>query len=536
MVRFCVLRCRNRVFIIFEADKNHKEIKIASLFYKLLLNKVVFLHSTKLQYNFMSKHINKTKIIATIGPATSSKEKLRELFEAGVNVCRLNFSHGSHDDHLEVINRILELNEEMGMNIAMLADLQGPKLRIGEVENNGIELVEGAEIEFINTPCMGNKERVYMSYSLFASDVALGDTILIDDGKLKLEVVDTNGKDAVRAKVIFGGTLSSKKGVNLPKTKISLPSLTEKDLADAEFALEHNVDWMALSFVRNPQDINDLRKLIDQKGKHTGIIAKIEKPEAIEHIDEIIEVSDAIMVARGDLGVELHFSEVPLKQKMIVDKCLIHAKPVIIATQMMESMINNFSPTRAEANDVANAVIDGASAVMLSGETSVGKYPIEVIKAMSTIISDSERYGYKYHRKHKPEIGKSTFILDSTCHTAAGMAKQSHVNAVAVLTYTGDSVRKIASYRPEAVIHAFSANVAILRQLSLVWGVQGYQCDDFMFTNDAVEYTLTTLHNKGIIDEGELVVSVGTLPMNKKGSTNMVKFSYFLEDVVNRQV
>ena len=460
----------------------------------------------------MTKHINKTKIIATIGPATSSKEKLRELIEAGVNVCRLNFSHGTHEDHLEVINRILELNDELGTNIAMLADLQGPKLRIGEVENNGIELLEGAEIEFVNTPCLGNKERVYMSYSLFASDVAIGDTILIDDGKLKLEVVASNEVDTVRAKVIFGGILSSKKGVNLPKTNISLPSLTEKDLADAEFALEHNVDWMALSFVRNPKDIRDLRNLIDRKGKHTGIIAKIEKPEAIEHIDEIIEVSEAIMVARGDLGVELHFSEVPLKQKMIVDKCLTHAKPVIIATQMMESMITNFSPTRAEANDVANAVIDGASAVMLSGETSVGKYPIEVIEAMSNIIRDTEEFGYKYHRKHKPEIGKSTFILDSTCHTAASMAKQSKVNAIAVVTYTGDSIRKIASYRPEAVIHAFSPNSKIIRQLSLMWGVKSYNCEDFMFTNDAVEHTLTILHDKSIIDEGELVVSVGTLP------------------------
>jgi len=482
----------------------------------------------------MPNYVNKTKIIATIGPATSSKEKLKELFDAGVNLCRLNFSHGTHADHLEVINRILELNEELGTNIAMLADLQGPKLRIGEVENNGIELVEGAEIEFINTPCLGNLERVYMSYPLFASDVAIGDTVLIDDGKLKLEVINTNGKDTVRAKVIFGGTLSSKKGVNLPKTKISLPSLTEKDLADAEFALEHDVDWMALSFVRSAKDIKDLRKLIDKKGKHTNIIAKIEKPEALGEIDEIINVSDAIMVARGDLGVELHFSEVPLKQKMIVDKCIQRAKPVIIATQMMESMITNFSPTRAEANDVANAVIDGTSAVMLSGETSVGKYPIEVIKAMSRIVSDAEQFGYKYHRLQEPIIGKERFILDATCHTAANMAIQSQVKAIVVLTYSGESVRRIASYRPKANIYAFTPNKQILRQLSLHWGVQAYLCDDFLYTNDAVEYTLTYLHANEVIEEGEVVVSVGTLPMNKKGSTNMVKFSYYHEDVINR--
>lgn len=482
----------------------------------------------------MSSYLNKTKIIATIGPATSSKEQLQKLFEAGVNVCRLNFSHGKHEDHLEVIDRILEINQEQGTNVALLADLQGPKLRIGEVEDNGVELLEGAEIEFTNEDCLGTKDRVYMSYTLFASDVQIGDTVLIDDGKLKLEVIATNGTDTVRAKVIYGGILSSKKGVNLPKTKISLPSLTEKDIADAKFALEQNVDWMALSFVRNPKDITDLRELVKAQGKHTHIIAKIEKPEAIEAIDGIIEVSDGIMVARGDLGVELHFSEVPLKQKMIVDKCIKHAKPVIIATQMMESMITNFSPTRAEANDVANAVIDGASAVMLSGETSVGKYPIEVIKAMSKIITDAETLGYEYHRSEEPSISKETFILDSTCHTASNMAIQSGVNALVALTYSGASVRRIASYRPEANIYAFTPNQLIMRQLSLYWGVNAFKCDDFALTNDAVEYTLKTLYKKKIIERGELVVSVGTLPLNKKGNTNMVKFSYYQEDVVNK--
>lgn len=484
----------------------------------------------------MVNYNTKTKIIATIGPASSSKEQLKKLFEAGVNVCRLNFSHGSHADHLEVINRILELNEEMGTHVALLADLQGPKLRIGEVENNGIPLFEGAEIEFVNTPCLGTTERVYMSYTQFASDVAIGDTILIDDGKLKLEVTATNRKDSVRAKVIFGGTLSSKKGVNLPKTKISLPSLTEKDIADAEFALDHDVDWIALSFVRKAEDILDLRKIVQAKQAHTGIIAKIEKPEALEVIDDIISVSDGIMVARGDLGVELHFSEVPIKQKMIVDKCIKHARPVIIATQMMESMITNFSPTRAEANDVSNAVIDGASAVMLSGETSVGKYPIEVIDAMVQIIGDAEKYGYKYYRDQEPRIENETFILDSTCHTASFMASRSNVNAIIALTYTGDSVRKLASYRPKAAIYGFTPTKKLLRQLALYWGVQAYPCQDFMFTNDAVEYTLTTLFYQKKIGAGELVVSVGTLPLNKKGSTNMVKFSYYKADVILRDV
>ncbi|MCY1719270.1 pyruvate kinase [Prolixibacteraceae bacterium Z1-6] len=482
----------------------------------------------------MINYTTKTKIIATIGPASSSKEQLKKLFEAGVNVCRLNFSHGSHEDHLEVINRILELNDELRVHVAILADLQGPKLRIGEVENNGIELTKGATIKFVNTPCVGNLERVYMSYIRFAKDVKIGDTILIDDGKLKLEVTETNHKDCVTAKVIFGGILSSKKGVNLPRTKISLPSLTEKDIKDAEFALENNVDWIALSFVRKAEDILDLRKIVEAKEKHTGIIAKIEKPEALDVIDDIINVSDGIMVARGDLGVELHFSEVPIKQKMIVDKCIKHAKPVIIATQMMESMITNFSPTRAEANDVANAVIDGTSAVMLSGETSVGKFPVEVIQAMSSIVRDAEKYGYKYYRHQEPQIDQESFILDSTCHTASIMAIQSKVNNIVVLTYSGDSVRKIASYRPKANIYGFTPNKHLLRQMSLIWGVQSYPCQDFMFTNDAVEYTLTTLFYQKKIEAGELVVSVGTLPLNKKGSTNMVKFSYYKSDVILR--
>jgi pyruvate kinase len=481
----------------------------------------------------MSTYINKTKIVATIGPATSSKDHLKKLIEAGVNVFRLNFSHGAYSDHLEVIERIKELNTELLTNVATLADLQGPKLRIGEVENKGVELVEGAEIEFTNTKCIGTAERVYMSYALFSKDVAIGDIILIDDGKLKLEATYTNQKDSVIAKVIYGGILSSKKGVNLPSTKISMPSLTEKDLADAEFALEHNVDWMALSFVRCAADITDLRKIIDAKKKHTRIIAKVEKPEAIKDIDEIIEISDGVMVARGDLGVELPFAEVPVMQKMIVDKCISHAKPVIIATQMMESMITNFSPTRAEANDVANSVIDGATALMLSGETSVGKYPIEVIKAMSKIISHTEQNGYKYHRENEPAVNKATFIADSTCHSASNLAIQSKVKSIVVLTSSGNTASRIASHRPEATIYAFTSNKQLMRQLSLIWGVRAQFSGDFLFTNDAIEYTLENLYLRKIINKGEVVVHVGTMPYNKKGASNMVKLSYYDEGQLN---
>ncbi|MBN2519347.1 MAG: pyruvate kinase, partial [Bacteroidales bacterium] len=300
---------------------------------------------------------SKTKIIATLGPASSSKNVLRDMFKYGVDVCRLNFSHGSYNDHFKTINTIRELNKELDLNVAILVDLQGPKLRIGEVENNGVELVNGNKLIFTNKKCLGNNKKVYMSYERFPKDVKKGNSILIDDGKLKLEVLETDGTETVKAKIISGGILSSKKGVNLPHTKISLPSLTEKDKEDTVFALKQNVDWLALSFVRQATDILELKDIIKKQKKHASVIAKIEKPEALNEIDNIIDLADGIMVARGDLGVEIDFYQVPLIQKELVDKCLLASKPVIIATQMMESMITNFRPTRAEANDVANAVI-----------------------------------------------------------------------------------------------------------------------------------------------------------------------------------
>lgn len=475
----------------------------------------------------METYQNKTKIVATIGPATSSKNALRQLILAGVNVCRINFSHGTHADHEKVIAFIIELNKELDKHVAILADLQGPKLRIGKVENNAVLLKEGDEIAFVNKDCLGTAKQVYMSYGLFPHDVEAGDTILIDDGKLKLEVVRTNREDTVWAKVVHGGILSSKKGVNLPSTKISLPSLTDKDLKDADFALSLNVDWIALSFVRKAQDIKDIKDKIYQKGKHTKVVAKIEKPEALSQIDEIIGLSDGVMVARGDLGVELPFKQVPLIQKMLVEKCIKNAKPVIIATQMLESMVNNFSPTRAEANDVANAVIDGASALMLSGETSIGQYPVEVVKSMKDIIAYTEQNGYKYDRNHKPAIMDETFIPDSTCLTACKMAQQTLATSIVVLTYSGYTAFRIASHRPNANIFAFTPDEGLLRQMSLLWGVKAYISPEFMFTNDAIEYTQKELKRAHLVNDHELIVHVGSMPLNKKGKTNMVKLSYF---------
>lgn len=472
-------------------------------------------------------HFNRTKIVATVGPASSSRQMLNQLIDAGVNVFRLNFSHGTHADHKQVIEHILDLNQEKNTNVALLVDLQGPKLRVGDIENNGVQLVDGEEIDFVNEECLGTAKKVYMSYKLFPMDVKPGDVILIDDGKLKLEAVFTNKVNLVRARVIHGGILSSKKGVNLPNTHISLPSLTRKDIEDANFALDQGVDWIALSFVRSVTDIADLKDLIRKKKKHTKVIAKIEKPEALKEIDNIIDLTDGVMVARGDLGVEMPFHEVPLMQKMLVEKCIKFAKPVIIATQMMESMIQNFSPTRAEANDVANAVIDGASALMLSGETSVGQYPVEVIQSMRQIITYTEQKGYKYYREHSPSVMNHSFIPDSICSSACTMAQQTHAKSIIVLTYSGYTAFRIASHRPDANIFAFTPEKGLLRQMSLLWGTRPYLTDEFLFTNDAVEFTLKYLKDNNLIDESELIVHVGSIPLNKRGQTNMVKLSYF---------
>ncbi|MFN8208793.1 MAG: pyruvate kinase [Bacteroidales bacterium] len=475
----------------------------------------------------MGYSFSKTKIVATIGPACSSKEVLREMFREGVDVCRLNFSHSKHEEHKQVIDIIREINAELGTNVAILADLQGPKLRIGEVENNSIMLEEGAEIDFVTTsPFIGNSSRLYMSYLEFPRDVNAGDLILIDDGKLKLEALSSNGKDTVRARVVNGGVLSSKKGVNLPNTKVSLPSLTGKDREDARFALSQDVDWLALSFVRRATDILDLKELMKAEKKHAGIIAKIEKPEALDEIDQIIDMANGIMVARGDLGVEVPYDRVPLIQKMLVKKCVQQAKPVIIATQMMESMITNFRPTRAEANDVANAVLDGADALMLSGETSVGKFPAGVIRAMQQIITYTEENAYKFNRQHTPPEFSRTFLPDSICANACAMAAQSQARTIVTFTFSGYTAMRIASHRPNATIFAFTRNEPLLHKLSLVWGVRAFYYDNSTEIDQSIKDTTDFLKKKEIIADNEVIIHVGSTPINARGQTNMIKLSY----------
>jgi pyruvate kinase len=469
---------------------------------------------------------SKTKIIATIGPACSSYEILREMFRAGVDVCRLNFSHGSHEDHSLVIKLIHELNAELRMKVAILGDLQGPKLRIGEVENNRIDLVEGDEISFVTEPCIGNKQKLYMTYQEFPADTQKGEYILLDDGKIRMKVLDTNGKDCVKAIVVNGGPLSSKKGVNLPDTKVSLPSLTEKDRKDAEFMLQNNFDWIALSFVRAARDVHDLKEFIRARGKEAGVIAKIEKPEALNELDFIIEAADGVMVARGDLGVEVAFHKVPTIQKQIVSKCLSMAKPVIIATQMLESMISSFRPTRAEANDVANAVFDGADSLMLSGETSVGKYPVEAIKSMQRIINSSEGIEYAVRHEHIPVCSSPDFLPDSVCYNAVKMANLSGAKAIITFTHSGVTAHKISSYRPSAHIYAFTSNHPIVKRLSLVWGIRSFHMANVNHINEAISRSTEVLKREGLLKTGDIAVHVGSIPMGEHGSTNMMKIGY----------
>lgn len=475
----------------------------------------------------MKKVQSKTKVIATLGPATSQKEVLAALIEAGVDVCRINFSHGSYEDHATLIRYIREINEEKGFHTAILADLQGPKLRIGEVENNGVELKIGDELIITTEKCIGTAERVYITYPQFPRDVKIGETVLIDDGKIVLEVKDTNKKDEVTATVIHGGILSSKKGVNLPNTDVSLPSLTKKDLEDLNFALEHNVEWIGLSFVRKASDILELKNIIQTRNKQTRVVAKIEKPEAIRDIDNIISCTDAIMVARGDLGVEIPMENVPLIQKMLVQKALEAHIPIIIATQMMESMITNYNATRAEVNDVANSVMDGADAVMLSGETSVGRFPVRVIQTVQKILSQVEGFEGIYHKTHKSAVPQKTrMISDAICYNAVTMAQQTGTHAIVAMTHSGYTAFHISSFRPKAAIFIFTGNRSLLNTLSLIWGVRGFYYDKMVSTDHTIADIKNILKREGFLKTDDLIINVASIPMHEFGKSNMLKISY----------
>lgn len=473
----------------------------------------------------MKKKINKTKIVATIGPSTSSMEMLEKLIKAGVNVCRINASHGAHEIHRKVIENVRKINHQRKLNIAILFDLQGPKLRIGEVVNNEIFLKEGHVIKLTTKELMGDENCLTIRYPMFYNDVHAGDAILIDDGKIELIATGKEDDNIVLAKIVHGGVLSSKKGVNLPYTKISLPCLTEKDRRDLEFALEHDIEWIGLSFVRSASDIEELKAIIKDKNKNARVIAKIEKPQAIRDIDNIVKVSDGIMVARGDLGVEIAMEKVPVIQKMLVRKAVAASKPVIIATQMMESMITNFRPTRAETNDVANAVFDGADALMLSGETSVGAFPIKVIEAMYKIISLSETENAIYNRLNPPIKDSRSFISDSICYSSCVMAQQSGAKAIIAMTHSGYTAFKISSQRPDADIFIFTANRAILNTLSLVWGVKAFFYDKYESSDQTISDIRNYLHKSSYVKSGDFVVHVFSMPLEDRGMANTIKLN-----------
>jgi pyruvate kinase len=427
---------------------------------------------------------------------------------------------------LSTVKNIRDLNKKLNRHVGILADLQGPKLRIGVIKNNLVQLENGKEISITTKEKEGDAEEIYITYPQFPQDVKAGELVLIDDGKIHLKVIDTNGKDSVRCRIISGGPLSSKKGVNLPNTKISLPCLTLKDLRDLDFALEQDFDWIGLSFVRSVTDIVELKEIIKNKGKRARVIAKIEKPEAIKEIDNIIDVTDGIMVARGDLGVELPMERVPLIQKMLVQKCIEMSKPVIIATQMMESMITSYTPTRAEVNDVANAVMDGADAVMLSAETSVGKYPVKVIEIMRRIITEVEELDTIYHKEHTPQIKTITYITDSICYNACSLAHHAGAKALISMTNSGYTAFKLSSHRPKAPIFIFTDNRSLLTTLSLVWGVRGFFYDKYESTDQTINDLKEMVKKEGHLKSDDLVINIASMPMKEKGRTNMMKLSY----------
>ena len=466
--------------------------------------------------------MKRTKIVATLGPASSEPSVLEAMLRAGVNVFRVNFSHGSHEQHRGTIRTIREILERTGLHAAILADLQGPKLRVGVVEEGAV-VEPGDRVVFTNEKCDGTKERVYMTYAQFQKDVNPGETILLDDGKLMMRVLSTNRQDEVVTEVVQGGPLKSKKGVNLPNTRVSLPCLTEKDLADLDVAMDENVDWIGLSFVRNAQDIKELRTILDKNGSNAGIIAKIEKPEAVSDIERILDATDGVMVARGDLGVEVPMESVPLIQKMIVAKAVERAKPVIVATQMMESMIDSMTPSRAEVNDVANAVLDGADAVMLSGETSVGQYPVEVVTAMAKIVAAAETSGVNHIKERKPKKGDDRFVNNAICFQAAKMANLVEAKAICTMTFSGYSAQLISSFRPKSNIYAFTSNRAILNKVSLYWGVCGYYYDGLESTDQMMMDITKQLRNDALVEDGDFIIQLASMPILKNGTTNTMR-------------
>lgn len=474
----------------------------------------------------MKIQFNKTKVLATVGPACNKKEQLLELIQTGVDVFRLNFSHGSHEEHAKVIEYVRELNKEHNLNIGLLQDLQGPKIRTREVENNGVMLEKGSRLMLTPEKLVGNAERISTTYIEMADDVKTGDMILVDDGKIELKVTEVKGRDVI-TEVVYGGLLKSKKGINLPNTNVSIPALTEKDREDLLFGLEQDVDWIALSFVRTAEEVLELKDIIKEKGRTAKVVSKIEKPEAITNIDAIIAASDALMVARGDLGVEVPMEQVPMIQKMIVQKCNQLAKPVIIATQMLESMITNPRPTRAEINDIANSVIDGADTLMLSAESASGQYPVLAVKSMTETIRQVEESADIYYKNHAYVLKQrdKNFNNNNVVVSACRLARDTEAKAIVGMTSSGYTAFRISSHRPKANIFVLTSNQSLLNQLSLLWGVRAIYYDKSISTDETFQDISSILKQTQQVAPGDVIINTVSMPINKKQRTNTIKLS-----------
>jgi pyruvate kinase len=470
---------------------------------------------------------HRTKIVATVGPACDTYDKLLDLVKCGVNVFRLNFSHGAHDDKLKIIEYIRQINKTEPYNIAILGDLQGPKLRVGEMLDGGIDVEKGEILTFTNEKLVGTKERIYVSYPNLHSDVRVGNKIMIDDGKIEVQVKGILKNNDVQVEVLLGGKISSKKGINLPDTKISLPALTEKDLVDLDFIIDQNLDWVALSFVRSVKDLIILRNKLQERKSKAKIIAKIEKPEALTNIRDIIVESDAIMIARGDLGVELPVEQIPLIQRNIIKKCLHRAKPVIVATQMMESMIDRNKPNRSEITDVANAVLEGTDAVMLSGETATGQNPKLVVETMRKIIMEVERTEYRYNLEEvlTPQPHSPSLLSDATCINACKLANDVQADALLGMTQSGYTGFMLSSYRPKAPLFIFTKERSLVNQLSLSWGVRAFYYDEERSLDEIVSNQIDILKERGFLKTGHIVVNTGSTPVDQHLPTNVIKIT-----------
>ncbi len=474
----------------------------------------------------MNFNDRRTKLVCTIGPSTNTPEMIERLIRSGMNVVRLNFSHGTHDVHKKNIENIREISEKLGVTVPILMDLQGPKIRVGRMKGEGAMLETHSYVKLTPDDVEGDHEIIPIDYPNLAQDVKQGNTILMDDGLMELKIVKISDGD-ITARVINGGFLKPRKGVNLPDVKTSISAITEKDERDLKFGLEQGVDFVAISFVRTAADVQRLISKVRVQGSNAGIIAKIEKPEALDEIDDIIEQADGVMVARGDLGIEIASERVPLIQKEIIDRCKVAGKPVITATQMLESMMNNPRPTRAESSDVANAVLDGTDAVMLSGETAAGKFPLEAVRNMDKICRNIEAKAYKLYQTLdfvQPEWREKQ-IIESLSYSCVTIGEAVEARLIATITHSGTTARRIAKFRPRVPVIAFTESVDVRRQLMLVWGVTPVQLDEIFDTDVSVKRMEEYLKDTGLVNTGHRVVVATGMPVAKRGSTNMIKVS-----------